>query len=243
MSVTLWPRAIAYSTCSGPVKPVPPRIRMSSGVPARSIGARRSSSGITLPNASFGAAPSPVAPKAPAPATAAETLRNVRRSVDTNDLPGGGGLDGNPLAFASGGQATVATASGDGGLGGRRSALLLFLVELQRGAVEAVAQPCRLWPIVEQVAEVAAALGAVNLGPTHVVARVDVGFHGIGSQRSEEARPARTGIELRVRVEQRLAAAHALVHAVLLGVPVLAGEGPFGALLAGDSELFGGELY
>src|SRR6185437_11281238 len=93
MSVTLWPRAIAYSTCSGPVNPVPPRIKMSSAALARSTGSRRTSPGSTSPSASFGA-PNPVAPRAPAPATAADTLRNVRRSVDTNDLPGGGGLNG-----------------------------------------------------------------------------------------------------------------------------------------------------
>ena len=44
ISVTSCPRAIAYSTCSGPVNPVPPRMRILSGFFARSTGARRETS-------------------------------------------------------------------------------------------------------------------------------------------------------------------------------------------------------
>ena len=51
--------------------------------------------------------------------------------------------------------------------------------------------------------------------------------------RLEEARPAGAGLELRVGREQRLAAADAHVGAVVVAVPVLAGERALGAGLAG----------
>src|SRR4051794_36265626 len=50
--------------------------------------------------------------------------------------------------------------------------------------------------------------------------------------RREEARPSRSRIELGLGAEQRLAAAHAAVEAVIPGVPVRTGEGAFGAVLA-----------
>ena len=55
----------------------------------------------------------------------------------------------------------------------------------------------------------------------------------------EEARPAGARLELRVGREQRRAAAHAHVGAVVVAVPVLAGERPLGAGLAGDLVLLG----
>src|SRR5215210_7787651 len=63
---------MAYSTCSGPVKPVPPRIRMFSGLRARAV---------SLDQIKSGNAPSPTAP-----AAAPESLMKLRRFVATNDL-------------------------------------------------------------------------------------------------------------------------------------------------------------
>ena len=57
----------------------------------------------------------------------------------------------------------------------------------------------------------------------------------------EEARPAGARLELRVGREQRRVAADAHVGAVVVAVPVLAGEGPLGAGLAGDLELGRGQ--
>src|ERR1019366_8530438 len=75
-SVTRCPRAVAYSTCSGPVKPVPPRMRMSSGFAARPAGfaSDRGREAAFSPNASVGTPARPMAPPA------AETdLMKVRR--------------------------------------------------------------------------------------------------------------------------------------------------------------------
>src|ERR1041385_3087177 len=77
ISVTLWPRAIAYSTCSGPVNPVPPRIRMLSDAPARSVRRRAGSADTTGESLENGSRPS-------APAATAEALRKVRRLVATS---------------------------------------------------------------------------------------------------------------------------------------------------------------
>src|SRR5262249_46447060 len=75
INVTECPRAIAYSTCSGPVNPVPPRMRILSG-----FFARPTACSATL---SEGITPSPKAPL-----KAAEVLRKSRREVI--GVPGGG---------------------------------------------------------------------------------------------------------------------------------------------------------
>src|SRR3569833_2870736 len=62
-------------------------------------------------------------------------------------------------------------------------------------------------------------------------------FFRIG--RFPEAGPAAAGVELRVRGEQLRAAAGAAVGAVLVMVPVLAGEGAFGSRLPQHAELLG----
>src|ERR1051325_12071580 len=75
-NVTRCPRAIAYSTCSGPVNPVPPRIRMLSGALARPT-SRRRVDGV----ASDDVAPADrieSGPRPNAPPNAADHLRKVR---------------------------------------------------------------------------------------------------------------------------------------------------------------------
>src|SRR5438876_4021446 len=58
-----------------------------------------------------------------------------------------------------------------------------------------------------------------------------------------EARPAGAGLEFGRGIEQQLPAADALVDAVVLGVPVFAGEGALGAFLTRDAELLRRELF
>src|SRR5689334_17541601 len=57
-----------------------------------------------------------------------------------------------------------------------------------------------------------------------------------------ERRPATAGVELRVGLEQRRAAAHAAVRSGGFVVPIFAAERALGALLAGHAILFGREL-
>src|SRR5690606_24276908 len=64
-------------------------------------------------------------------------------------------------------------------------------------------------------------------------------FADIGRiERLEVAGPAATGIELGVGGEQRGAAAHTTVNAMLAGVPIASGERALGAFLALDRVFF-----
>src|ERR1700730_8964342 len=60
--------------------------------------------------------------------------------------------------------------------------------------------------------------------------------------RRGEARPASTGVELRVRGEERRPATNAAVASRALFIPIGTGERAFGAVLAGDVVLLGREL-
>src|SRR3954453_7077367 len=116
-------------------------------------------------------------------------------------------------------------------------------IELERARVDAVAEAARVTRAVfEHVPEVAAAVAAGDLGAAHgrrvVGARLDRGGNG----RLGEARPARAGVELGRGREQLRAAARTAIDAVLLDVPVLAGERALRAALAQYLVLLGGEL-
>src|SRR5581483_326046 len=103
-------------------------------------------------------------------------------------------------------------------------------------------QPGRLRAVIEDVAEVRAAAAALDLGADHAVARVlDLG-DGVLVERLPEARPAGARLELGLGREERLPAADAAVGARVVVVPVSAGEGPLGALVARDLELLLREL-
>src|SRR5205823_6251920 len=116
----------------------------------------------------------------------------------------------------------------------RRSAVRarLAVVEVERAAVDAVALPGRPGAVLEDVTQMPAAAAAHDLGATHEQAVVGTQLDGLGDRRLGEARPTGAGIELGVRREQRRTAAGTSVRAVLLGVPVGAGEGALGALPA-----------
>src|SRR6185369_11323022 len=108
---------------------------------------------------------------------------------------------------------------------------LLLLLELERRAVHAIALAGRLGAIREDMAEMAAALGAMDLGSGHEVAGVGRGLDGVGDRRPE-GRPARAAFVLGTRVEQGLAAAGTAEGASALLVVERAGEGPLGAVVA-----------
>src|SRR5262249_49527711 len=85
------------------------------------------------------------------------------------------------------------------------------------------------------------AILAARLGPDHAVARVGRLLHGVRRERLEEARPPRAGLVLRFGREQRLTTTDAHVGAVVVAVPVLAGERTLGPGLARDLVLLWGE--
>src|SRR6185295_11695026 len=115
-------------------------------------------------------------------------------------------------------------------------------VEVQRAAVDAVAQARLAGPIVEHVAEVAAAAGARHLGPDHAVRGVGRGLDRLSEHGVGEAGPTGARLELGVRVEQGVAAAGAAIHAVALLIDVLARPRALGGLVAKDLVCGGVEL-
>src|SRR5580704_4687479 len=89
----------------------------------------------------------------------------------------------------------------------------LFRLQLQRRRIDAVAQAGRAGAVIEDVAEMAAALRAQHFGPHHAVADVALLVDMALGGRRGKARPAAAGIELGVGFEQRLAAAGADIGA------------------------------
>src|SRR5215472_4099881 len=92
------------------------------------------------------------------------------------------------------------------------------------------------------MAQVRIAGGTQHFGAAHRVTRIHLLADILASNRRVEAGPAAARVELRVGLEKRRTAAHAAVHARLLGVPVLAAERTLGAFLPRDVELLGCEL-
>src|SRR5690348_12930966 len=86
--------------------------------------------------------------------------------------------------------------------------------EHQHGTGHAVAQPGRLRPVVEYVAEMTAAAVAVDLGPQHHQPAIRCRVHG-ADQRMPEARPSGAAVELSNRRKQRVGAAGAVIAAGL----------------------------
>src|SRR4051812_35405916 len=108
--------------------------------------------------------------------------------------------------------------------------------EAQRNAVHAVTEPGRLRPVVEDVAEMRFAKRAGYLGAGHAEAGVVGREHVLLGDRLPEARPAGAGIILGVGDEERVVATDAAIEAGRMVVPIGAGEGRLGALLAGHAE-------
>src|SRR3712207_5974372 len=88
---------------------------------------------------------------------------------------------------------------------------LLCGVERQADRVDAVPQPRRVGPVLEDVTQVRAAVRAVHLGAPHEEARVLLRRDVLRPRGLEEARPAAARLELRGRAEERGAAAGAAV--------------------------------
>src|ERR1700738_3958273 len=114
-------------------------------------------------------------------------------------------------------------------------------MEYQRKAVHAVAQAGRLWPIVENVTEMAAAAAAVDFGPQHPKGAVFGLADGV-VERLIKTRPAGAALEFRLRGEQRQVAAGAGEDAPAMLLEQRARSRTLGALLAQDLVLLRRQL-
>src|SRR5437867_3083604 len=86
------------------------------------------------------------------------------------------------------------------------------------------------------------AFGAGHLGPPHPVRGIRLGLDVLTGDRLPETRPAGTRFELRVGAEQRVTAAHAMIHSRLVVLVIFSGEGTLGSLLTRDCILLGTQL-
>src|SRR6516162_6430938 len=118
----------------------------------------------------------------------------------------------------------------------------LLRLEIHRHAIDAVAQMGRRRPVLENMAEMAAATAAMHLGANHAVARIRRGLHCSGL-RIVEGRPTSAALELGFGDEQLLLAAGAIEGAGALFVIECAAPRPFGALLAHDVVLLRSEDF
>src|ERR1700720_1249376 len=109
----------------------------------------------------------------------------------------------------------------------RGDPLRLLGLEVHGHAVDAIAQIRRRGPVVEHVAEMAAATAAMHLGAHHAIASIARGFDR-ALDRVVEARPTRAALEFLLRYEQRLAAAGARERARAFLVVERAAAGRFG---------------
>ena len=92
--------------------------------------------------------------------------------------------------------------------------------------------------VIEDVSQMAAAVGAMDGGADHAEAAVPGFAHG-GGQRLPEAGPAGAAVEFGAGREQPLFAARAGERAIAVFIVQRAGVGPFGALAAQRVELRG----
>src|SRR5579859_4051360 len=124
---------------------------------------------------------------------------------------------------------------------GRQSCRLFRVgLEIQSTPVRAVTKSRGPGAIVKDMAQMAAAPGAMEFGAHHAVAAVGAGLHrprlGI-----PETGPAGAAVEFRRGVEQFGAAAGAFEFAMALFMVQRTGTRPLGAVLDQHAMLFGGE--
>src|SRR6476660_2701347 len=113
-----------------------------------------------------------------------------------------------------------------------------FGQKLHGDAIDAIAQAGRRRPVIEDVAQMAAAAAAVHLRTDHAVAFVRRGLHRTG-RGIIEARPAGAAFEFPLRDEQRLIAPRTNESAGPLLEVERAAAGRLGAVLAHDLVLLG----
>jgi hypothetical protein len=109
---------------------------------------------------------------------------------------------------------------------------------MERSGVDAIAQAGRVRAIGEDVAEMASATGAGDLGASHAMAAVFVLFDVLLIKRIVKAGPAATGVEFGFRWKEFEATGSAEIYAGSLGFRVLSGVGTLGALLTQNTVLF-----
>src|SRR5579885_2955706 len=123
-----------------------------------------------------------------------------------------------------------------------RRPLLRFLLKIQRRRVHAIPQTRRAGAVGKHVPQMRIAPAAYDLSTPHSIRPIVFRLDGILVNRSRKARPSRTRLELRVRLEQRIAATRAAIRTFIVVVPILTGEGALSAFLPSDVVLLRRQL-
>jgi hypothetical protein len=116
-----------------------------------------------------------------------------------------------------------------------------FLVEAERGGVDAISQAGGVGTIREDMAEMASTTGAGDLRAGHAMAAVLVLLNIFLIERIVKARPAAPGVELGFRWEKFEATSGTEINSGSAGGSILASEWALGALLAQDTVLLRSE--
>jgi hypothetical protein len=121
---------------------------------------------------------------------------------------------------------------------------LLFLrLKVNAQGVHAITLPCFSWPIVEDVAQMASAAGAYDLGTDHAEGGIANLFNPVArTEFGIKARPAAVRIEFLRIVEELIAAARTGIHAFFEMHVVFARKGPLGAFFSQHMVLIGWKL-
>ena len=113
--------------------------------------------------------------------------------------------------------------------------------QLKRKGIDAVSHAGRLWPVGEQMPEVAATLRTMNLGSLHTQAAIRRRVHGLFGNGLKETRPAGTRVVFYIGLKKWCAAPCTDVHPGDLRVPVLSCECAFGSVFSQHAVLLPGE--
>ena len=111
------------------------------------------------------------------------------------------------------------------------------------GGVQAVAETCGRWAVLEDMAQVTAATGAEDLGADHAVGGISQFGDVLLGEGLVEARPTGSGMKLGARREEREVAAGAKVDAGLVIIEQVAAEGDLGSLGSQNAVGFEAKLF
>lgn len=111
--------------------------------------------------------------------------------------------------------------------------------QIQAHGVDAITQTGRRWTVGKHVSQMRITFGTDHFGADHAVTDIADFDHGTCANGLIKTRPAATGVEFSLRVEQGRIAADAVIDTIGFGAVVFARERSLGALEAAHVVLLG----
>ena len=119
---------------------------------------------------------------------------------------------------------------------------IVYRLEFQTQAVDAVAQSCFGGPVGKNMAQMTAALGTKNFGPNHAVGKIALFPYTSSGQRCIKRRPAAVAVKLALAGKELRATTRTGIRTFFKVQVVLPSSGIFGSFLPKNAELFGAQL-